>query len=277
MPGFIGKKLCPDLVIVKPNYNKYQAVSKQVHQVLEQYDPDFCPIGLDEAYLDLTSYVTAKITAQNMNPETTPSKMVASNGISGFPDNTSSSAHLTLPSSHGADSGAHLTLPPSHGSQLTLPPSHGSDSGAHMTLPPSHGSDSGAHMTLPPSHGSDSGAHMTLPPSHGSHQILSSPSHRDAEDEEDLALPSYLPDVAAPPQLPHAFWECAQAVVMEIRERVWLSTGLTASAGIAANKMVAKIACDKNKPNGQCYVEPTRDAILQFVWQLPIRKVEYAM
>lgn len=30
MPGFIAKKLCPNLVIVPPNFDKYRAVSDEV-------------------------------------------------------------------------------------------------------------------------------------------------------------------------------------------------------------------------------------------------------
>ena len=30
MPGFIGKKLCPDLVFIKPNYVKYRRVSDKM-------------------------------------------------------------------------------------------------------------------------------------------------------------------------------------------------------------------------------------------------------
>ena len=31
-----------------------QAVSGEVREVLKGYDPTFCPVGLDEAYLDIT-------------------------------------------------------------------------------------------------------------------------------------------------------------------------------------------------------------------------------
>jgi DNA polymerase kappa len=51
MPGFIGKKLCPQLTIVPPNFEKYTAVSKVVREVFSEYDPEFCPVSLDEAYL----------------------------------------------------------------------------------------------------------------------------------------------------------------------------------------------------------------------------------
>jgi nucleotidyltransferase/DNA polymerase involved in DNA repair len=43
--------------------------------------------------------------------------------------------------------------------------------------------------------------------------------------------------------------------------------------GIAANTMLAKVCSDKNKPNGQFAVERTRQAVCDFVQNLPIRKV----
>jgi len=57
MPGFIGKKLCPQLKIVPTNFSKYRAVSSQVRQVFSEYDKNFCPMSLDEAYLNLTDYL----------------------------------------------------------------------------------------------------------------------------------------------------------------------------------------------------------------------------
>ena len=57
MPGFIGKKLCPNLKIVPLNFDKYRAVSAQVRQVFKEYDANFCPMSLDEAYLNLTEYL----------------------------------------------------------------------------------------------------------------------------------------------------------------------------------------------------------------------------
>lgn len=54
MPGFIAKKLCPNLVIVPGNMEKYAAVSEVVRGVFKEYDPNFAPMSLDEAYLDLT-------------------------------------------------------------------------------------------------------------------------------------------------------------------------------------------------------------------------------
>ena len=62
----------------------------------------------------------------------------------------------------------------------------------------------------------------------------------------------------------------ASLIAKEIRERIFVEIGLTASAGISVNKFVAKVASDINKPNGQKTVNP--DEVLTFLEELPIRK-----
>ena len=49
--------------------------------------------------------------------------------------------------------------------------------------------------------------------------------------------------------------ESGAALAKEIRNAIYLETGLTASAGIAPNKMIAKVASDWNKPDGQLEVK----------------------
>lgn len=65
----------------------------------------------------------------------------------------------------------------------------------------------------------------------------------------------------------------ADDCVQQMRERVHRETKLTVSAGIAPNKMLAKICSDKNKPNGQFHLPFDRDAILSFMHDLSIRKI----
>ncbi|MBP2283485.1 DNA polymerase-4 [Flavobacterium sp. CG_23.5] len=62
----------------------------------------------------------------------------------------------------------------------------------------------------------------------------------------------------------------ASLLAEEIRLRIFNEVGLTASAGISINKIVAKIASDYNKPNGQKTVNP--DEVISFLEELPIRK-----
>ncbi len=63
----------------------------------------------------------------------------------------------------------------------------------------------------------------------------------------------------------------AWTIAKEIRHKIYNTTGLTASAGIAPNKMLAKIASDWKKPNGQFAVTP--DQIESFMAQLPVKKI----
>ena len=60
MPGFIAKKLCPNLVIVPSHFDKYRAVSSEIRAIFKEYDPNFSPMSLDEAYLDLTEYLISR-------------------------------------------------------------------------------------------------------------------------------------------------------------------------------------------------------------------------
>ncbi|KAG9302382.1 hypothetical protein G9A89_011432 [Geosiphon pyriformis] len=128
MPGFIAKKLCPQIIIVPCHFEKYTAVSKQVQEILARYDPEFCSMGLDEAYLNITGYL----------------------------------------------------------------------------------------------------------------------------DETDLT---------------------SAEVVEQIRDQIFKETHLTASAGIGPNKMLAKICSDMNKPNGQYQLPHNRQAVLDFIKELSIRKI----
>jgi DNA polymerase kappa len=73
---------------------------------------------------------------------------------------------------------------------------------------------------------------------------------------------------------PHVALRAANAVVQEMRQRVMEATGgLTCSAGLAPNFMLAKIASDRNKPNGQLAVGPSHEEVLAFLHPLPVRKV----
>ena len=155
MPGFIGRKLCPDLIIVHENFDKYRAVSDQVKDILRHYDPNFAAMSLDEAYLDLTCYLEDH-------------------------------------------------------QQEYLSEDIDIISGAVKA---------------------------------GEHVVVT--EHR----------------------------AVTEKIVNEMRQKIYDRTQLTASAGIAANTMLAKICSDMNKPNGQYYLESDKGVILNFVHNLPIRKI----
>ena len=63
----------------------------------------------------------------------------------------------------------------------------------------------------------------------------------------------------------------APEAVREIKRRIRAETGLTASAGLAANKFIAKVASDLKKPDGLVIVEAGREA--EFLAPLPIERL----
>lgn len=67
------------------------------------------------------------------------------------------------------------------------------------------------------------------------------------------------------------FNNSATLIAKEIRQQIFKTTQLTASAGIASNKFLAKIASDWKKPNGQFTITP--NMIDPFVKKLAIEKI----
>ena len=63
----------------------------------------------------------------------------------------------------------------------------------------------------------------------------------------------------------------ATLIAEQIRADIFNELNLTASAGIAPNKFIAKIASDENKPNGQCVIPPNK--VASFVEQLSLIKI----
>lgn len=128
MASFVAKKLCPDLICLPQNYEKYGAKAEEIRAILVEYDPCFESASIDEAYLNITAYC----------------------------------------------------------------------------------------------------------------------------DENDID---------------------PQEAVEQMRARVLEETKVSVSAGIAANAKLAKIASNQNKPNGQFFIANDRDGIMDFVRDLPIRKI----
>lgn len=52
--GVLAKKYCPDLIFVKPRFDRYKEISKKIHNIFRDYTDLIEPLSLDEAYLDVT-------------------------------------------------------------------------------------------------------------------------------------------------------------------------------------------------------------------------------
>jgi DNA polymerase IV len=54
MPSTTARRLCAELVFVKPRFEVYKEVSRQIRAIFLEYTPLVEPLSLDEAYLDVT-------------------------------------------------------------------------------------------------------------------------------------------------------------------------------------------------------------------------------
>ena len=55
MPSARAARQCPDLVFVKPRFDVYKQVSRQIRAIFADYTPLIEPLSLDEAFLDVTA------------------------------------------------------------------------------------------------------------------------------------------------------------------------------------------------------------------------------
>ncbi|WP_019615977.1 DNA polymerase IV [Psychromonas ossibalaenae] len=87
-------------------------------------------------------------------------------------------------------------------------------------------------------------------------------------------------DLVEPLSLDEAFLDVSECtlfkgsatyIAQDIRRAIFEELHLTASAGVAPCKFLAKIASDENKPNGQCVIPPNK--VAEFVETLALKKI----
>ena len=54
MSGYLARQKCPELVFVKPRFDRYKEISLQIREIFLEYTDLVEPLSLDEAYLDVT-------------------------------------------------------------------------------------------------------------------------------------------------------------------------------------------------------------------------------
>jgi DNA polymerase-4 len=112
---------------------------------------------------------------------------------------------------------------------------------------------------------------VVLPPAMEKYRIAS---------RQILAIYGDYTDLVEPLSLDEAYLDVSDSphckgsatlIAQEIRARIFDTVGITASAGVAPNKFVAKIASDWNKPDGLFLVRPNE--VDAFVAALPVKKL----
>ncbi len=87
LPSVTALRRCPDLIFVRPRFDVYKSVSRQVHAIFAEFTDVIQPLSLDEAYLDVTAnraglptaWATAKAIRARILEET---GLTASAGVS---------------------------------------------------------------------------------------------------------------------------------------------------------------------------------------------------
>ncbi|HLQ70537.1 MAG TPA: DNA polymerase IV [Bacillota bacterium] len=54
MPLWQAKKLCPELLVLPPNFDRYRSASKEIFTILSHITPLVQPVSIDEGYMDVT-------------------------------------------------------------------------------------------------------------------------------------------------------------------------------------------------------------------------------
>lgn len=83
MAGFVAMKLCPELICLPLNFEKYTAKAQEVREILADYDPRFESASIDEAYLNITEYCKEK----DMDPE---------DAVAQLRDEVAEKTHITI-------------------------------------------------------------------------------------------------------------------------------------------------------------------------------------
>lgn len=66
MPSVTAKRQCPDLIFVKPRFEVYKAISRQIRDIFAEHTPIIEPLSLDEAYLDVTENLQGILLARDI-------------------------------------------------------------------------------------------------------------------------------------------------------------------------------------------------------------------
>ena len=258
MPGFVAKELCRrapefgmprvELTFVSADYSQYAQVAEEALEIYREYDPETsCGMGYDECSLDLTRYLRRRV-------------RLGSHALANFTTGVELDEPCTLRPSQPSQLPSQAKWPPP---RVPLLPAEeeAEDSDGEDDWRDSDGEDDGDAVMVAVNDDDDGGGVA------GSGAGASGVARHHARRrrslnvvEEEAAIQGRL----------------AEEVVAEIRERVRLRTrGLTVSAGIATNFTLAKIAADARKPDGQFRVGSSAASILDFLRDLPCRKVPF--
>ena len=121
MPSTTAKRLCPELLFVKPHFDVYKEVSRQIRAIFLEYTPLVEPLSLDEAYLDVTTNLKNMPLASDIAREIR-ARILAETGLTASAGISYNKFLAKLASDHRKPNGQ-FVIPPEKGAAFveTLP------------------------------------------------------------------------------------------------------------------------------------------------------------
>ncbi|XP_028396102.1 DNA polymerase kappa-like [Dendronephthya gigantea] len=274
MPGFIAKKLCPNLIIVRANFDKYTKISHEIREVLAEYDRNFLPMSLDEAYMDITEYLNTlnrsedekgivKVESDNSGESSTIRKQELTKfGMLAPEDNMDVDRNTRGFIDTAKDAGS-ISIKQEDFSKMTA--KWDTDlarisANQYEVKEEENKKDEELVLVTPNVVKEKSMSDKDFKELHESMTNEIGYKREPSEEKQESSINE------------EEFYTKVEEVVNEMRRKIEEKTQLTASAGIAPNMFLAKVCSDKNKPNGQFYLKPKKDKIMAFVRELPLRK-----
>lgn len=113
MPSITAARQCPDLIFVKPRFDVYRAISRQIRAIFADYSDLVEPLSLDEAYLDVSAnrqgLPSATATAQDIR-----ARILAETGLTASAGISYNKFLAKLASDHNKPDGQYV-ITPAHG------------------------------------------------------------------------------------------------------------------------------------------------------------------
>ena len=291
MPGFVGQALCrrgpefgmphAELIFVRPDFRKYTAVAEIARDIFREYDPRFRAGSLDEAYLDLSEYLgrrhrlgtheAARFSAAASSDATSGDVAIGApaDTAAGEPTGGPRVAHAEPSLDEGSATDGRCE-------GITIDESEMSEVVHDESACEKRANEEGGSVCDESEAARDAaqdGAWWRLEP-----RLSEVPDARGAwADSAEVAkcgggggAVAWVPPVSSAAAIQALAWQ----VVDEIRKRVQRATGgLTSSAGLGHNFLLAKTCADQRKPDGQFCAGWSREAVLDFLRELPVRKI----
>ena len=291
MPGFVGQALCrrgpefgmphAELIFVRPDFQKYTAVAEIARDIFREYDPCFRAGSLDEAYLDLSEYLVRRHrlgTHEAARFSVAASSDATSGDVAiGAPADTAAGEPTGGPRvAHAEPSLDEGCATDGRCEGITIDESEMSEVVHDESACEKRANEEGGSVCDESEAARDAaqdGAWWRLEP-----RLSEVPDARGAwADSAEVAkcgggggAVAWVPPVSSAAAIQALAWQ----VVDEIRKRVQRATGgLTSSAGLGHNFLLAKTCADQRKPDGQFCAGWSREAVLDFLRELPVRKI----